>query len=143
MSTPGIADPYWYEWFVGLKHVIRMLNPDNHIISVTFQKESYDAIDDVVVEYSDGLIEECYQVKHEISTSSKNNSTFARLLERKRDADGSNGKSLIDAMASGWYSATSTKKIIPVLFTNRNLGTNTTKRTFNGKKYSAYSLGKF
>ena len=24
MSTPGIGDPYWYEWFVGLKYVLRI-----------------------------------------------------------------------------------------------------------------------
>ena len=31
MATPGIGDPYWFEWYVGLKNIINMLNPDNGI----------------------------------------------------------------------------------------------------------------
>ena len=38
MPTPGIGDPYWYEWFVGLKYVIQMLNPDSGISCVVFQQ---------------------------------------------------------------------------------------------------------
>lgn len=33
MATPGIGDPYWFEWYVGLKNIINMLNPDNGIES--------------------------------------------------------------------------------------------------------------
>lgn len=69
MPTPGIGDPYWFEWYVGLKHVIEMLNPDNGIESVIFQHPEYDTIDDVVVEYKDDKKQICYQIKHEISTS--------------------------------------------------------------------------
>lgn len=25
MATPGIGDPYWFEWYVGLKNIINML----------------------------------------------------------------------------------------------------------------------
>ena len=35
MGTPGIGDPYWYEWYVGLKNVIDMLNPDSRIEKVS------------------------------------------------------------------------------------------------------------
>ena len=51
MSTPGIGDPHWYEWFVGLKYAIEMLNPDSGITCVVFQHGEYNTIDDVVVEY--------------------------------------------------------------------------------------------
>lgn len=44
MSTPGIGDPYWYEWFVGLKYVLRMLNPDSGISCVVFQHGEYNTI---------------------------------------------------------------------------------------------------
>ena len=27
--NPGIGDPYWFEWYVGLKYIIEMLNPDS------------------------------------------------------------------------------------------------------------------
>lgn len=36
MSTPGIGDLYWYEWYIGLEQVINMLDPDTNIKSVTF-----------------------------------------------------------------------------------------------------------
>ena len=29
MPNPGIGDPYWFEWNVGLKYIIEMLNPDS------------------------------------------------------------------------------------------------------------------
>lgn len=30
-TKPGMGDPYWYEWSVGQKYIIDMLNPDNEI----------------------------------------------------------------------------------------------------------------
>ena len=84
MSTPGIGDPYWYEWFVGLKYVLRMLNPDSGISCVVFQHGEYNTIDDVVVEYDNGNKQLCYQVKHEISTSVSNSLTFGKMLETKK-----------------------------------------------------------
>lgn len=66
MATPGIGDPYWFEWYVGLKNIINMLNPDNGIEYVIFQCSKYNTIDDVVVGYKDGGHEICYQIKHEI-----------------------------------------------------------------------------
>lgn len=82
MSTPGIADPYWYEWYVGLDNIIKMLNPDNGIDYVIFQSEDYDTIDDVVVGYKNGTQEVCYQVKHEILSSTKHNLTFGTLIKQ-------------------------------------------------------------
>lgn len=139
MPTPGIGDPYWYEWYTGLEQVINMLDPDTNIKSVIFQYSEYDTVDDVVVEYVDGNTEICYQVKHEISTSNNNNLTFGKLLESK------NGKPcLIKALFVGWKKAKDESKIInPVLYTNRKSLDRRAVRTFNGKSYSAYSINKF
>ena len=61
MPMPGAGDPYFYEWYVGLENVIKMLNPDSGIRCVVFQHDEYDAVDDVVVEYADGDTQMCYQ----------------------------------------------------------------------------------
>lgn len=47
--TAGRGDPYWYEWYVGLKEVVDMLNPDSKIESVAFQVAGAKGWDDVVV----------------------------------------------------------------------------------------------
>lgn len=140
MSTPGIGDPYWYEWFVGLKYVLRMLNHDSGISCVVFQHGEYNTIDDVVVEYDNGNKQLCYQVKHEISTSVSNSLTFGKMLETK---DGK--KSLFEALFLGWKDANSpgSHTIKPVLFTNRTIHNRRATRTDNGEKYSAYPVDKF
>ena len=136
MSTPGIGDPYWYEWYVGLKYIIEMINPDSNIECVVFQHSLYDVVDDIVVKYKDGSEELCFQVKHEVSTSQKNNFTFGKLIEKQ------NGKSLLGSLFSGWEN-TKRIQIKPILFTNRILGNNKTTRSFGGQKYSAYSITEF
>lgn len=142
MATPGIGDPYWFEWYVGLKYVIQMLNHDSGITSVTFQHPSHNTIDDVVVEYQNGTKQICYQVKHEISTSVKQNLTFAKLLQK--DSDTPNSSCLLSAIMSGWKDAsTKTDAIEPVLYTNRHIGPNRTKRVFNGQTYQAYPMEQF
>ena len=83
MPNPGTGDPYWFEWYVGLKYIIEMLNPDSGISCVIFQHETYQTIDDVVVEYDNGTSQLCYQVKHEIATSQPDNLTFGKLLVKK------------------------------------------------------------
>ena len=144
MISAGIADPYWYEWYVGLSQVISMLEPDSNIESVIFQKADYDAIDDVVVKYKDGRQEYCYQVKHEIESSNSKALTFNRLVTIENQKKGS-GKSLLNAIATGWYAACERtgKDITPVLFTNRILGVNKTQRTYKGITYKAIPLGDF
>ena len=139
MSTPGIADPYWFEWYVGLKNVIDMLNPDSGIESVVFQHETYNTIDDVVVEYQEGNKQICYQVKHEIATSNSKNLTFGNLLEKK------NKKSLFSALFTGWKEAVShtNANINPILFTNRKISNRNIKRTYKDKTYSAYPVDEF
>lgn len=140
MSTPGINDPTWYEWFVGIKHIVEMLNPDSNIKCVIFQHGEFDTIDDVVVELKDGSKQICYQIKHEISTSQGRNLTFGKLMEEK---DGKT--SLIAAIFVGWRKANeiSKCKIEPILYTNRSLGLQRTKRNFNGKNYEPYLINEF
>ena len=50
---PGAADPYWYEWFVGLDKLISLIDPSTNIDSVTFQHSNLEGIDDVVVRFTD------------------------------------------------------------------------------------------
>lgn len=141
MATPGIGDPYWYEWYVGLKNIIDMLNPDNGIEYVIFQCSKYDTIDDIVVGYKDGYHQICYQVKHEILTSKVQNLTFRKLIERESESK----PCLLSAIARGWQNArrSTNYQIKPILFTNRNLGTRRTSRVYNGKEYTAYSIQTF
>lgn len=145
MTTPGIGNPYWYEWYVGLDQVIKMLNPDNGINYVIFQSDIYNTIDDVVVGYNDGYEEICYQVKHEIDSSNRVNLTFDKLLKQISYKDGTLKKSLIGAIADGWEKASESSniRITPVLYTNRGLGIKNTNRTFNGVEYKAHPLGDF
>lgn len=65
-----------------------MLNPDSGISCVIFQHETYQTIDDVVVEYDNGTSQLCYQVKHEIATSQPDNLTFGKLSEKEKTKSG-------------------------------------------------------
>ena len=69
LKQPGIADPYWYEWSVGLLKVIDMIAGLDAIESVTFQEAGIAGIDDVVIRYADGRPPTCYQVKHKTAGS--------------------------------------------------------------------------
>lgn len=75
-DTSGQAHPYWYEWFVGLVEVVKLLNPDEGIEQVAFQVASIQGWDDVVVAHANG--KRLYQVKH---TREENNLTFGSLVE--------------------------------------------------------------
>lgn len=135
-NLPGIGDPYWYEWFVGVKNVIKMLNPDNGIEYVVFQSSDYEAIDDVVVGKKEN-IELCYQVKH---VRKEKNLTFSSLIDKDEESK----KSLLTSIAEGWEK-TSKINIIPILYSNKAIGirrsTRTSKITQN--KYKCLSLKDF
>ena len=81
MPMPGAGDAYFYEWYVGLENVIKMLNPDSGIRCVVFQHDEYDTVDDVVVEFANGDTQMCYQVKHNIETAAPRSLTFGSMLE--------------------------------------------------------------
>lgn len=140
MPMPGAGDPYFYEWYVGLENVIKMLNPDSDIRSVVFQHDEYNTIDDVVVEYTNGTVQMCYQVKHNTETAAPKSMTFGSMLESSE-----NKKCLLEAMFQGWKQAcaTSNSLIKPVLFTNRIIHDRRSRRCINGKSYSAYPIDQF
>jgi len=135
-NLPGIGDPYWYEWLVGVKNIIKMLNPDNGIEYVIFQSSDYEAIDDVVVGKKEN-IELCYQVKH---VRTEKNLTFLSLIEKEEGSK----KSLLTAIAEGWEK-TNNINIVPILYSNKTIGirksTRTSKITQN--KYKCLSLKDF
>lgn len=147
MPMPGAGDSYFYEWYVGLKHVIKMLNPDSGIKHVIFQHDDYDTIDDVVVEYTNGDTQVCYQVKHNIGTATPNNLTFGSMLETPKRKKGHGApkekKCLFEAMFWGWKKAASDTTITPVLFTNRKILDRRAGRHLNGISYSAYAVNDF
>ena len=113
-STAGQGHPYWYEWFVGLNEVVRLLDPNSDVQSVAFQVCGIKGWGDVVVQLKSGR--RCYyQVKH---TRVEDSLTFGDLV--KHD-DG--GTSLLGSLFASWKSsglnAGSTRC---VLYTNRTSG---------------------
>lgn len=140
MPMPGAGDSYFYEWYVGLENVIRMLNTDSGISCVVFQHDEYQTIDDVVVEYSNGTFQMCYQVKHNIETAAPKSLTFGSMLD-----PGENKKCLFEAMYLGWKRACNKSGAVirPVLFTNRKIHERRTRRHFAGRDYSAYDVSRF
>ena len=116
-----------------------MLNPDSNIESVVVQAE-YNTIDDVVVKYNN-KVETCFQVKHEIDTGNKRNLTFAKLIETSIKKSGKSKNSLLNAIAIGGKQVSlGEKDVYTVLYTNRDDGKSTCKRTFNGKEYKTIGL---
>lgn len=127
--SAGIGDPYWYEWTIGQKYVVDMLNPDNQIDYVILQATEAQGLDDVVVVYSNGT-SEYVQVKH---TRAEDTLTFGNML------------SLLKSMSTAW--ATQKNKWVkcsPVLFTNRILSTNSSNlKDPNGKEQFRPALNMF
>ena len=110
-NLSGIDDPYWYEWYVGIRNIVKMLNPDNQIEYVIFQSSSHETIDDIVVGKKEN-VELCYQVKH---TRTESNITFSSLIEK----DERSKKSLLESIAEGWEK-TNEINTIPILYSNTN-----------------------
>lgn len=114
-TKPGMGDPYWYEWSVGLKYVIQMLNPDSGIEYVELQADVALGLDDVVVSFVDGA-KTFIQVKH---TRAEDSLTFGDLVSR----DSSRKYSLLQELATGWNKEKSKYTHTEVLlFTNRSAG---------------------
>lgn len=146
-SQPGVGDPYWFEWYVGLDYVISMLAESGDIESVTFQEAGLEGVDDVVVRRSNGLPMVCVQVKHKkASTSSSNNLTFGALVTEGAPGEGRDPKrSLLASLAAGWKQISLKDETAPeiVLYTNREMGTKTTDAVYMGKPYKRLPLGEF
>ena len=110
----GKADPYWYEWNVGLEKVVDMLGPDSPIASVEFQKSGIKGWDDVVVRLKSGRTE-YYQVKH---SRTENNLTFGSLVQ------GEDGVSLLSSLFDAWKKLGSARLDARfIVQTNREAGT--------------------
>lgn len=117
MSNPtaGSGDPYWYEWSIGLIHIISMMNEDNNIKSVTLQSKDAQGLDDVVVKYFDNKTK-CIQIKH---SRIDNTITFGDLVSSSE-----NGKSLLKVLSVAWREAKNNfGETYPTLYTNRKSGT--------------------
>ena len=143
---PGAGDAILYEWYVGLENVIKMLNPDSGIRCVIFQHDEYDTVDDVVVEYTDGNVQMCYQVKHNIETAETKSLTFGSMLEvSTRQKNPENRKCLFEALFQGWKKACATSGLLikPILFSNRIIHNHRARRHYDGKPYSAYPIDQF
>lgn len=112
---PGVGDPYWFEWYVGLDYVISMLAGLDQIESVTFQEVGLEGVDDVVVRRSHGLPMVCVQVKHKkASTATANNLTFGSLVaEGESGEEQSPNKSLLASLAAGWKQVSREEEAIP------------------------------
>lgn len=146
MEMPGAGDAILYEWYVGLENVIKMLNPDSGIRCVIFQHDEYDTVDDVVVEYTDGNVQLCYQVKHNIETAENKSLTFGSMLEvSTRQKNPENRKCLFEALFKGWKQACAASGFLikPILFSNRKVYDHRAGRHYDGKSYSAYPIDQF
>ena len=89
MYNSGIGTPYWFEWEIGILECLNMLQ-DTSIESVILQSTDFQALDDVVVNYSDKSILNI-QVKH---TDEDANFTYSFLASGK--------KPLMNALALEW-----------------------------------------
>ena len=97
-SKPGLGDPYWYEYTVGLNYLIDMLNPDNHIEYVEFQANVELGLDDIVITHNDGQTD-FIQVKH---TRVSDTLTFGDLVFQKTSSTGNLKMSLLGELAKSW-----------------------------------------
>ena len=120
-TKPGMGDPYWYEYSVGLKYIVEMLNPDNNIMFVEMQADVPLGLDDVVITYKDGR-SRFIQVKH---TRVNDTLTFGDLVNQDSamERSGSKKQSLLGELAKSWVDAKA--KYIDTeiyIFTNRTIG---------------------
>jgi len=132
-QSAGIGDPYWYEWSVGQLQLIRMLNPDNGIKSVTFQDQNIAGWDDIVVEYDN--FHHFYQVKH---TRTDESITFGDLVHKDES-----GKSLLGYLSQCWQKHRAEINSKYIVFTNRQAGARRSSITIDNKKIRRPPLESF
>ncbi|MCW6658934.1 hypothetical protein NHG25_00385 [Aerococcaceae bacterium NML191292] len=139
-TKPGMADPYWYEWSVGQKYIVEMLNPDSHIQYVELQADVQLGLDDVVITYDDGKTK-FIQVKH---TRADDTITFGDLVSvDKSKKDTKSQCSLLRALARSWKSRKDLYTDSEVyIFTNRKIG-NRASLAGKGRNIKRPPLNKF
>lgn len=133
--SAGIADPYWYEWSVGLLYALDMIT-DNNIQHVVLQANHLQGLDDVVIVYNDRRAD-CIQIKH---TRENDSLTFSDLIYKT-----SKKPSLLNTFCKDWGNARNSYKTSKaILFSNRNIGV---KKSFvkdeNGVSHERPILEKF
>ena len=134
-TKPGMGDPYWYEWSVGLQYIIDMLNSDNGIKYVELQADVSLGLDDVVVTYENGE-KKFIQVKH---TRAEETLTFGDIVSK----DSTSGKSLLQTLAIGWnIEKEHYNHSRVILFTNRSAG-NTIGHTKGDSSFQRPTLASF
>lgn len=106
--SAGKGHPYWYEWTVGLRQIVEMLDGDAGIASVSLQVAGIKGWDDVVVRKKDGTLR-MFQVKH---TRIGETLTFGDLV----------GDGLLGELAKAWVETKAPVGSTCVLFTNRAAG---------------------
>lgn len=139
MANPsaGIGDPYWYEWSVGLTHIIELLNPDSDVESVTLQSLRPQGLDDVIVDHRSGL-RRCIQVKH---TRAGDTLTLGDLLSIDQESEFN--RTLLGNLASAWKEATDEGRTCTAeLRTNRSAGKRAS-RTRGGTSVARPPLSEF
>lgn len=119
-TKPGMADPYWYEWSVGQKYIVEMLNPDSRIKYVELQADVQLGLDDVVITYDNGKTK-FIQVKH---TRADDTITFGDLVSAdKSKKDIKSQCSLLGELARSWNLEKDLYTDSEVyIFTNRKVG---------------------
>lgn len=98
-SKPGMGDPSWYEWSVGLSYIIDMLRDESGIKYVELQSLDSLGLDDVVVTYENDR-KLFIQVKH---TRVENTLTFGDLVSTNQSAGRGQKVSLLRELANAWY----------------------------------------
>lgn len=122
ITKPGMHDPYWYENSVGLKYIIDMLNPDNHIKYVELQADMPLGLDDVVITYENDVTR-FIQVKH---TRADDTLTFGDLVTQDTLVKDSTSPklSLLGTLAKSWAETRHEYSDSEVfIVTNRSVGT--------------------
>lgn len=79
MYNSGIGTPYWFEWEIGILECLNMLQ-DTSIESVILQSTDFQALDDVVVNYSDKSILNI-QVKHTDEDTNGKQASYQRYAD--------------------------------------------------------------
>jgi hypothetical protein len=123
--TAGMGDPYWYEWSVGLLHVLDMLTNCN-IKHIILQANHMQGLDDILRVYNDDSAD-CIQIKH---TRIGDTLTFSNLISKT-----STKPSLLRAFSKDWKKAKDDMytSCNPILFSNRAIST----RKFTVRKEEA------
>ena len=134
----GIADAYWYEWYVGLEKVLDLLNPDSGVVGVTLQASQQQGLDDVVVRYDNKKLE-CIQVKH----TRKDAALTYTFLFCKHTENGKTKQAYIKEYSDDWKRVKDTyRQCIPIIYTNRKIG-NKNYTPAKGKGYKRPPLKDF